>query len=81
MININENELAQVLEPSQAAMLAVLISDIRANISKPEQEENLMIALKSLERCAVGSIQTNDGEVIHWIGQAAKQMNPLLCNN
>jgi hypothetical protein len=81
MINIDEKELAHNMSQSQAALLAVLMSDIRANIIKPEEKEALFDALKQLEQAAVDSIQANDGEVISWIGQAAKQANPLLCNS
>jgi hypothetical protein len=34
--------------------------------------------LSALERAAVETLQNNDGEVVKWIGAAAKQMNPLL---
>lgn len=40
--------------------------------------EALCYSLTALEQQACDSISSNDGNVVKWIGQAAKQMNPLL---
>jgi hypothetical protein len=47
----------------------------------PEQSESERVGcafLQELEAIACNSIASNDGNVVHWIGTAAKQMNPLL---
>lgn len=84
--------LGQYLSQSQAAALAVLVANIRAeveetrNVGQPQGElvsENdgereVMAFCQELEAVACASITRNDGNVVHWIGVAAKQMNPLL---
>lgn len=47
----------------------------------PDRDENTERCcrfLQELEAIACSSIARNDGNVVHWIGTAAKQMNPLL---
>lgn len=85
MIHIDEKELARCMCQSQAALLAVLISDIRQGINEPDKvptpdEITLEDALSELEESAIESIRVNDGEIIRWVGIAAKQANPLLAN-
>lgn len=43
-----------------------------------EEEREVCAFLQELEAIACNSIARNDGNVVHWIGTAAKQMNPLL---
>lgn len=84
--------LSGMLAQSDAAALAVLVAHVRANsdelarerrgapIDLVEEDQRQMVCafLQELEAIAVNSIRCNDGNVVHWIGVAAKQMNPLL---
>ena len=72
-------ELKGMLGQSEAAALAVLAARVRRNgegldPTTKEAEE----FLRDLEGLACESIRDNDGNVVHWIGVAARQMNPLL---
>jgi len=83
MISINEDRLAQSLTQTQAACLAVIISDIRralSDLGRPQEieESELEAQLTILEQSCLKSIMQNDGEVVSWIGHAAKLLNPLL---
>jgi len=86
-------EIGHYLSQSQAAALAVLCANIRSehnetktigNAGSVRVEEDsevdraVMSFFQELEAIAVNSIAKNDGQVVHWIGVAAKQMNPLL---
>lgn len=76
------NQLRNILSQSEAGALAVLAGHLKHKIqSEPEiykATEELRTFLDVLEKDAIDSIAINDGQVAHWIGIAAKQMNPLL---
>lgn len=80
-------EIAHHCVQSEAAAFAVLAAHVRENaesqmqtgIESADQPIHDMIqVLETLEEVMLASIKTNDGNVVHWIGIAAKQMNPLL---
>lgn len=77
------------MSPSEAAALAVLAAHVRSNMdearmrvtstpSPSDEDQAAYDFLLLMEERAVGAIQVNDGNVVTWIGHAAKQMNPLL---
>jgi hypothetical protein len=74
--------LTGVLAQSEAGALAVLVGHLREKLkTQPDiykDSEEIGVFLEDLEQIAINSITTNDGLVAHWIGVAAKQMNPLL---
>ncbi len=69
--------LADIVSQSEAAAFAVLCAHVRQGKDSPESQE-CSAFLKELEMMMCESITHNDGNVVHWIGTAAKQMNPLL---
>ena len=80
--------LGSHLSQSQAAALAVLASNVRdsmqdlldkSTMNCPESNAQVVYDFwQEIENLAIDSIKVNDGEVVKWIGVAAKQMNPLL---
>lgn len=80
--------LANGLAQTEAAALAVLAASKRRDMDDNREKQASAVpnphdqALYDwwleLENVCIKSIQANDGNVVHWIGVAAKQMNPLL---
>lgn len=88
---LEDMNLDCAMSQSEAAALAVLAAHLSKNLEEmraecedtitPEKElaqGKLREFLFALEDCAVRSIKLNDAKVVYWLGQAAKQMNPLL---
>lgn len=79
-------DFGQYLSQSQAAAFAVIAANVRKELDEtyppaPEHAEAhrcMTSFLQEIEAQATASIARNDGNVVHWIGVAAKQMNPLL---
>jgi len=74
--------LSDNLSQSEAAMIAVLAAhkaedaEIEGQVDSGDSARALF--WRELEVAMVDSIAKNDGKVVYWIGQAAKQINPLL---
>ena len=71
---------------SELAALAVLVSHVAKRIDSEiaegslnaQEDQRVRRFLEEVEDCAVEAIKDKDSSVVHWIGVAAKQMNPLL---
>lgn len=73
-------KLANYVAQSEAAMLAVIAAHKREELEN-SVGESAKVEIEMwdiLEGEMVKSIHGNDGKVVYWIGQAAKQINPLL---
>lgn len=69
--------LVQHYEEENAAQFASRTVP-RETDEPPMYAKEIVDFWRDMEQLAVESIQCNDGKVVHWIGRAAKQMNPLL---
>lgn len=71
-------KLSDCLSQSEAGALAVIASHLRNKVEdEPEvykDSAELIVALAAIEDAAICSISANDGNVVKWVGYAAKQM-------
>lgn len=70
------------LAPSEAAAIAVIVANARKNLKELsntfEGREDVIATFCRIEDMCLETIKENDGEVVSWIGTAAKQLNSLL---